>query len=87
MKFQREKLDTSEDHNAMFSRLVGKKAEQTNDDFDMDDMFVSRANRQVDEVAAEERERQNAIAEHRNREKVLDSCTSCLDSQVCVVLC
>jgi hypothetical protein len=45
-------------------------------------MFESRANREVDDVAAEARERQAAIAQHEKREKVLDSCTLCLDSQV-----
>lgn len=66
----------------MFSRLAGKRIEKTNDDFDIDDMFESRANREVDDVAAEARERQLAIAQHEKREKVLDSCTFCLDSQV-----
>ncbi len=75
-------MDTAEDQNAMFSRLAGKRLEKTNDDFDLDDMFESRANREVDEVAAEARERESAIAEHEKREKVLDSCALCLDSQV-----
>ena len=75
-------MDTAEDQNAMFSRLAGKRVENTNDDFDLDDMFESRANREVDEVAVEARERQAAIAEHEKREKVLDSCALCLDSKV-----
>ena len=66
----------------MFSRLAGKKLEKTNSDFDLDDMFESRANREVDTVAAESRDRQRAIIEHEKREKVLDSCSYCLDSQV-----
>lgn len=66
----------------MFSRLAGKRIENTNADFDLDDMFESRANREVDDVAAEARERQSAIAQHQKREKVLDSCSLCLDSQV-----
>ena len=53
----------------MFSRLAGKRVENTNDDFDLDDMFESRANREVDDVAAEARERQAAIAQH---EKIAD---------------
>ena len=70
----------------MFARLAGKRVEKTNEDFDLDDMFESRANREVDDVAAEARERQLAIAQHEKREKVLDSCTFCLDSQVNLVL-
>lgn len=66
----------------MFSRLAGNRLEQTNDDFDLDDMFESRANREVDSVAAEARERAKAIAQHEKREKVLDSCIHCLDSKV-----
>ena len=48
-------------------------------------MFESRANRHVDEVAIEARDRQRAIAEHEKREKVLDSCPHCLDSQVIII--
>ena len=75
-------MDTAEDHNAMFARLSGRRIEQTNDDFDMDDMFESRANRQVDQVAADARERDWAIKQHQEREKTLDSCAHCFDSQV-----
>lgn len=66
----------------MFSRLAGKRVENTNEDFDLDDMFESRANREVDDVAADARDRQLAIAQHQKREKVLDTCAHCLDSQV-----
>ena len=82
MQYQRERSDTAEDQNSMFSRLAGNRLEQTNDDFDIDDMFESRANREVDDVAAEARERSKAIAQHEKREKVLDSCRHCLDSKV-----
>jgi len=67
----------------MFSRLASsKRLEKTNSDFDLDDMLESRANRQVDSVASESRDRQRAIIQHEKREKVLDSCAYCLDSQV-----
>jgi len=81
--FQREKIDTAEDQNGMFSRLAGssKRLEKTNSDFDLDDMLESRANRQVDSVALEARDRQRAIIQHEKREKTLDACTYCLDSQ------
>lgn len=75
-------MDTAEDQNAMFSRLAGNRIEKTNDDFDIDDMFESRANREVDSVAAEAKERSKAIAQHEKREKVLDTCAQCLDSNV-----
>ena len=79
-------MDTAEDQNAMFSRLAGKSVEKTNDDdFNLDDMFESRANRHVDEVASEARDRQRAINEHEKREKVLDSCSHCLDSKVTII--
>lgn len=80
--YTREKQGTAEDQDAMFSRLAGKRMDKTNDDFDLDDMFESRANREVDNVAAEARDRQAAITQHKKREKVLDSCSLCLDSQV-----
>ena len=66
----------------MFARLAGSRIERTNDDFDVDDMFESRANREVDEIAAEAKERERAIAEHQRREKVLDTCPQCINSQV-----
>lgn len=78
--FQREKLNTAEDQNSMMSRLAGQRIEQTNDDFDVDDMFESRAQRGVDSVAAEARDRQRAIRDHEKREKILDSCAYCFDS-------
>lgn len=82
LQFQREKLNTAEDQNSMMSRLAGQRIEQTNDDFDVDDMFESRAQRGVDSVAAEARDRQRAIRDHEKREKILDSCAYCFDSPV-----
>ena len=83
LQFQREKLNTAEDQNGMFSRLAGNKLEQTNDDFDVDDMFESRAQRGVDTVKAEARDRERAIEQHEKRERILDSCVHCFDSPVC----
>lgn len=71
----------------MFARLAGSRVERTNDDFDVDDMFESRANRMVDEEATEAKERERAIAEHQRREKVLDTCPQCIDSQVKANIC
>ena len=56
----------------MMSRLAGRAIERTDEDYDLDDVFTSRASRK-DGKAEEEREREKAIAEHqRERRWVAD---------------
>ncbi|CAH1777035.1 unnamed protein product [Owenia fusiformis] len=77
--FEAEKLGTAEDSNAMFARLAGKSVEKTDDEYQIDDVFVNRANKKISDSKTEERERSMAIKEHRDTAKALDNCTRCLD--------
>nr|KAG5705361.1 hypothetical protein BaRGS_011133 [Batillaria attramentaria] len=74
---QMEKLGTAEDQNMMFARLAGRSAEQTNDDFQVDDVFLSKAARQQSAAKAEEKERSKAIFEHRKVSVAMDKCQFC----------
>ena len=77
--FEREKLSTAEDQNAMMSRLAGRAVEKTNEEYDLDDMFADRASRKgLSEEQEKERERDRAIAEHRKQALALDDCSMCL---------
>ena len=79
--FHREKTSTAEDQNLMMSRLAGKSVEKTNDDdYSIDDMFVSRAAKKRSEEQDRVRERDAAIAEHQMMSKALDSCQYCFES-------
>jgi hypothetical protein len=75
--FEREKLSTAEDQNAMMNRLAGKAVEKTNDDYDIDDVFVTRATKK--DKAADSREVDRAIAEHQRMRRTLDDCRLCLN--------
>ena len=66
--FEREKLSTAEDQNGMMSRLAGRAIERTDEEYDLDDVFTSRASRK-DGKAEEERERERAIAEHQRERR------------------
>ncbi|XP_048735526.2 CWF19-like protein 2 [Ostrea edulis] len=72
---EREKMGTAEDQNSMFSRLAGKSLEKTDEEYDLDDMFVSRANMKESGAKLEERERALAIREHKN----ISDCQMCFD--------
>ena len=52
----------------MMSRLAGRAIERTDEDYDLDDVFTSRASRK-DGKAEEEREREKAIAEHQRERR------------------
>ena len=52
----------------MMSRLAGRAIERTDEDYDLDDVFTSRASRK-DGKAEEERERERAIAEHQRERR------------------
>lgn len=74
---EREKMGTAEDQNQMFARLAGRATEKTDDDFQMDDMFVSKANQKQSESIEEQRERAAAIHEHKKMAGALEKCHFC----------
>ena len=77
--FEREKLSTAEDQNLMMSRLAGKAIERTDDDYSIDDVFTSRAAKKRSEEQDMKRDRDQAIAEHKELSRTLDECRYCFD--------
>ncbi|KAK3098520.1 hypothetical protein FSP39_020282 [Pinctada imbricata] len=77
---EREKTGTAEDQNMMFARLAGRSTEKTNDDFQVDDMFVSKAARKQSEAKMEEKDRAMAIHEHRKVATAMEKCQFCFDN-------
>merc|ERR1719167_2121728 len=59
--YEREKMNTAEDQNALLSNMAAKSHDKLNDDFDMDDMLVSRAAAKKDENV-EEAKLKNRVA-------------------------
>lgn len=54
--------------------------DKLNNDFSLDDMFVSSAAKKESKAQTEERERSRAIAEHRKLAASLSKCSRCVDS-------
>ncbi|XP_064609268.1 CWF19-like protein 2 [Liolophura sinensis] len=77
---EREKTSTAEDQNAMFARLAGRSAEKTDDDFQVDDVFLKNATRKRNDSRLEERDRTLAITEHKKMTAALDKCQFCFDN-------
>ncbi|KAL8573036.1 hypothetical protein ACOMHN_010466 [Nucella lapillus] len=77
---QMEKLGTAEDQNAMFSRLAARSTERTDRDFQVDDIFVSKAARQQSGARNEEKERSKAIFEHRKVSAAMEKCQLCFNN-------
>ncbi len=75
--FQREKLSTAEDQNSMMSRLAGKAIERTDDDYDIDDVFTSRAAKKTSEEQDLVRDRDRAVREHQRLARTLEECRFC----------
>lgn len=80
--FEREKLSTAEDQNSMMSRLAGKSIERTDDEYDIDDVFTSRAARKRSEEQDMARDREKAVAQHRKLAKTLDDCKRCFATKM-----
>jgi len=78
--FEREKMDTAEDHHQMMSRL-GSKAEKTNDDFDMDDMIISKAAGKQSEELEDIKRKNKAVSNQMALEKTLQDCKWCIGSK------
>ncbi|KAL4230580.1 hypothetical protein ACF0H5_010958 [Mactra antiquata] len=74
---EREKLGTAEDQNQMFARLAGRATQKTDDDFQVDDVFLSKANRKQSESIQEQRDRAAAIFEHKKMATSLEKCNFC----------
>ncbi|XP_075054922.1 CWF19-like protein 2 [Mixophyes fleayi] len=75
---KREKMGTAEDQNKMYMRMMSKLTEKTDQDYyTLDDMFVSKAAKKEHANAEEERERQQAISEHRKLAARMDKCPYC----------
>ncbi|WAQ99498.1 C19L2-like protein [Mya arenaria] len=74
---EREKLGTAEDQNQMFARLAGRASERTDDDFQMDDLILSKADRKQSEAVQEQRDRAAAIFEHKKMGTAMDKCNFC----------
>ncbi|XP_052276892.1 CWF19-like protein 2 isoform X2 [Dreissena polymorpha] len=77
---EREKLGTAEDQNQMFARLAGRSRDRTDDDFQVDDVFLSKASQKQSESVNEQRDRAAAIFEHRKMSSALDKCNFCFNN-------
>ncbi|KAM8976477.1 CWF19-like protein 2 [Pelodytes ibericus] len=78
---KREKMGTAEDQNKLYMRMASKLMEKTDRDYyTLDDMFVSKAAKKERVNEEEERERQQAIAEHRRLAARMEKCPYCLDN-------
>uniref|UniRef100_A0A8C5Q0S0 CWF19 like cell cycle control factor 2 n=1 Tax=Leptobrachium leishanense TaxID=445787 RepID=A0A8C5Q0S0_9ANUR len=78
---KREKMGTAEDQNKLYMRMASKFMGKTDQDYyTLDDMFVSKAANKESENTEEERERQQAIAEHRRLAARMEKCPFCFDN-------
>ncbi|XP_077154518.1 CWF19-like protein 2 [Ranitomeya variabilis] len=78
---KREKMGTAEDQNKLYLRMAAKLREKTDQDYyTLDDMFVSKAAKKERANEEEERERQQAMAEHRRLAARMEKCPFCFDN-------
>ncbi|KAG8452957.1 hypothetical protein GDO86_004675 [Hymenochirus boettgeri] len=78
---KREKMGTSEDQNKLFLRMASKFMEKTDRDYyTLDDMFVSKAAVKEHANEEEERERRQAMHEHRKLAAQMEKCPFCFDN-------
>ncbi|XP_070798972.1 CWF19-like protein 2 [Pituophis catenifer annectens] len=76
-----EKMSTSQDQNKLFMRMASKFSDKTDRDYyTLDDMFVSQAAKKEESGKAEERERNQAIREHRQLAACMEKCPHCFGS-------
>ena len=78
--FEREKMNTAEDQQGMLSKYAGK-AEKTNDDFDVDDMMISKVAGKRSEDQEDIKRKNRAAAEQMAAEKTLSDCKWCIGSR------
>ncbi|XP_061074056.1 CWF19-like protein 2 isoform X2 [Conger conger] len=78
---RREKMSTSQDQNALYSRMAAKMmGKQDGDNYTLDDMFVSSAAQKERPGQEEERQRSRAIQEHQRWASLALKCPYCFDS-------
>ncbi|XP_055053468.2 LOW QUALITY PROTEIN: CWF19-like protein 2 [Misgurnus anguillicaudatus] len=78
---RREKMSSAEDQNALYSRMAGKMMGKTDDDnYTLDDMFVSSAAQKEHAGRDEERQRNKAVQETRRLAGRMEKCPHCFDS-------
>lgn len=61
MQFEREKGTTAEEQNSLFERTAMQNVEKLNDEYDVDDMFMSKAALRETAEKQAERDKQKAI--------------------------
>ncbi|XP_056417595.1 CWF19-like protein 2 isoform X2 [Hyla sarda] len=75
---KREKMGTAEDQNKLYLRMAAKLREKTDQEYyTLDDMFVSKVAKKERANEEEDRERQQAIAEHRKLAARMEKCPYC----------
>ncbi|KAJ8256776.1 hypothetical protein COCON_G00189280 [Conger conger] len=78
---RREKMSTSQDQNALYSRMAAKMmGKQDGDNYTLDDMFVSSVAQKERPGQEEERQRSRAIQEHQRWASLALKCPYCFDS-------
>ncbi|XP_048350177.1 CWF19-like protein 2 isoform X2 [Sphaerodactylus townsendi] len=76
-----EKMRTAEDQNKLFMRMASKFSDKTDRDYyTLDDMFVSNAAKGERSGEVEERQRRQAIQEHRQLAACMENCPHCFGS-------
>ncbi|KAK3869139.1 hypothetical protein Pcinc_025533 [Petrolisthes cinctipes] len=79
--FEQEKGTTAEDQNEMFQHVASQAGEVLDDDYDLDDMFMSKVATKETTAKQAERDRLKAIQEHKRAERSLESCQWCFDNK------
>ncbi|KAM4701519.1 CWF19-like protein 2 isoform 2-T2 [Discoglossus pictus] len=78
---RKEKMGTAEDQQRQFLRMAAKLKEKTDQDYyTLDDMFVSSAAKKERLEDEEQRERSQAISEHRKLAARMEKCPYCFDN-------
>ncbi|CAB3370945.1 Hypothetical predicted protein [Cloeon dipterum] len=80
--YTREKLNTVEDSNNEFARMVTKGTKHAGKgEFDMDEVFEEKARMKESDAKTQARERDQAVKEHQRVNNALDHCQWCVDSK------
>jgi len=78
--YERERMNTAEDQLGMLNKYASK-AEKTNDDFDVDDMMISKVAGKRSEEQDDLKRMNRAAADQMAMEKTLHDCKWCLGSK------
>ena len=65
----------------MFEDAAMKNSERLNDEYDIDDMFMSKAALRDNAAKQAEKDKKKAIQEHQRAERSLESCHWCFDNK------